>query len=222
MSEFESKKESEEYVEMSPITHYYNDVYFVRESQISAIMALDNLVQGFPVDHQEVFVKMMKSDFMPDEWEMENNIVTAKEKLAMLPLVVLAPVLEDSNCDLDDLKLWYYEAMRGVRLIAQGIHTDECLKCEQSVHGMCDYSMVCPRQFSQRFLIEPAITPDFGKDIYKTAPKREYAIVKNKVSLAIQQNLIESDAGQEIRKGYQVMYNAYMNKRAIGRPDRIV
>jgi hypothetical protein len=218
MSEYE---ESSEYKPMSPMMRYYNDINVVRESETSAMLAIDNLVQNFPIDNKMLFTKMMDSDLRPREWEMENDIVIAKEKLALLPLYVIGPELEDSSCDLDDLKLWYRDSLRGTRMIAQDIHTDECLNHTQPAHRMCDYSTTCPRRFSQQFLLFPAITPDFNKDIYKTAPKREFTIVMHKLDLAMSQGLIGFDACEDLRGEYKARYETYMSTRSLSEPDKI-
>lgn len=194
----------------------------MRENHTSAILAIVDFTKKLPIDHQSAFSSMMASDKMPMEWEMENDIIIAKEKLALLPLCAIAPELEQSSCDLDDLKAWYKEALRGARMVTQDIHTDECLQHVNPAHDMCDYSATCPRRFSYQFVMHSAIYPDFTKDIYKTAPKREFIIVRHKLDLAISQGLIGFDQCEDIREKYGEMYEGYMNSRSLSAPDNIV
>jgi hypothetical protein len=115
MNESESKNESE-YIPPTPILRYYNDVN-VYVSVASVIMSIDELVGNFPVDKGWVVQKMVKSDIMPSDWDMDYDPIIAKEKLSLLPLSVIAPELEKSSCDLDDMKMWYAECIKGIRMV---------------------------------------------------------------------------------------------------------
>lgn len=218
MSQFEHDNSSE-YIQMSPVARYYNDVNVVRENLTSAILAVMDLVRSSATDGDAALTAMLASEMMPMEWEMENDIVIAKEKLAILPLHTIARDLEDSRYDLDDLKEWYRESLRGIRMITNDIHTNACLQYTQPAHKMCDYSTVCPRRYSQQFLLLPAMAPDFSKDIYKTAPKREFTIVKHKLNLAMSQELIKFDECEDIKEAYELKYNTYMSTRTIESSD---
>lgn len=222
MSESESRSESE-YVPMSPVIRYYNDINLAAMSETSVVMALDNLVSSFPVEPATVFQKLRDSEYMPFDWEIEHDRVVAKEKLAILPLCVLGPQLEDSDCDLDELKEWYRDSLRGIRMVTQDIHTRDCLSAyAESTHEMCDYSTTCPQRFMEHFLLHPAKIPDFSKDIYKTAPKREFTIVKNKLTLAMRQDILTFIEHEMLMEKYTAQYDSYMYKRSLSEPDRII
>lgn len=220
MSQFEHESPSD-YTEMSPTRRYYNDINYVRENLTSAILAIDSLVQHTPFDSDVLFKKMLASEMMPMDWEMENDIVIAKEKLSLLPIHVHAKELENSDFDLSSLKNWYQDLLSGISMITNDIHTNDCLQSMQTAHDMCDYSTTCPRRYVQRYLLAPALHPDFTDDIYKTAPKRQFTIVKDKLDLAISNKIITAEACEGVRETYETQYNNYMSKRSINSPDAI-
>jgi hypothetical protein len=221
MSESQPKDESE-YVPLSPVMRYYNDINATM-SEVSIVMAMDNLVDSLPIETATMFQTLRESAYMPFDWEIEHDQVIAKEKLAMLPLYAIGPELENSDCDLDDLKEWYRDSLRGIRMVTQDIHTKDCLSAyTDPTHEMCDFSTTCPQRSMQYFLLHSAKTPDFSKDIYKTAPKREFTIVKDKLALAMSQSIISFDMHEILVGRYAAQYNTYMSKRSLSKSDRMI
>jgi hypothetical protein len=219
MSESESKNEFE-YVEPTPVMRYYYDVTTYASIK-SVIMSIDELVNNFPLNKTEVVQKMVESEAMPFDWELDNDPVIAKEKLSLLPLSVIAPELEKSSCDLDDMKMWYADCIRGIRLVTKDIHTEECLRHHQLGHEMCDFSTTCPQRFIEKFLVRSAVETDFSKDIYKTAPKREFTIVKNKLALAIRFSVLTFDESYDLMDAYSERYRDFMSDSPANETDSI-
>jgi hypothetical protein len=219
MSEFESKDESE-HISLTPILRYYNDVKVYVDTR-SVVMSIDELTHVFPLNQREVAKKMIESEAMPFDWELDNDPVISKEKLSLLPLAVIAPELEKSGCDLDHLKMWYAECIKGIRMVTQDIHTKECLRHHQLGHEMCDYSTTCPQRYIEKFLVRSAVDIDFSKDIYKSAPKREFTIVKNKLSLAMLCDVLTFDESYDLLEEYTARYNDFMSNASANEPDSI-
>ncbi|MET0980212.1 MAG: hypothetical protein ABWX90_03085 [Candidatus Saccharimonadales bacterium] len=220
MSESQPKDESE-YVTLSPVMRYYNDINLATMSEDLIVTSLDNLIDNVPAEKTTMFQAIRESAYMPFDWEIEYDRIIAKEKLALLPLYVVGPELENSNCDLDDLKEWYRDSLRGIRMVTRDIHTNDCLsKHTAPTHEMCDFSTTCPLRSMKYFLLQAAKTPDFSKDIYKTAPKREFTIVKDKLALAMSQSIINFDMHEILMDRYSTQYNAYMSKRSLSKSDR--
>lgn len=219
MSESGSKNEFE-YIEPSPIMRYYNDIS-IYVSTKSVIMSIDELVVKFPVNQRDVVQKMIESDTMPFDWELDNNQVIAKEKLSLLPLSIIAPELEKSSCDLDDMKAWYAECIKGIRMVTKDIHTKECLRHRQPGHEMCDFSTTCPQRYIEQFLVGPAVDTDFTKDIYKSAPKREFTIVRNKLALAMRFSVLTFDESSDLMEVYTDRYVEFISNVAANEPDSI-
>ncbi|MDB5186532.1 MAG: hypothetical protein JWM07_4 [Candidatus Saccharibacteria bacterium] len=211
-----------EYVEMTPITRYYSDVANLINSESYVTMSLHSLLESFPVDREKVLDEMRSSLFMPFDWEIAHDPVIAKEKLAMLPLSVIQSELEKANCDVDEIKSWYDNAVGGIRAVTLEVHSNHCLDRKAPNHLMCDFSTDCPLLFTERFLLREAEDPDFSKPMYRTAPDRQFTLTKNNIGIAIKQQFISSEIGDSILELYAFKFNQFMVCRTSNPSDNII
>lgn len=194
---------------ISPIRRYYFDVERTVDDKTNAIMAMLRLTDSLPPEIDLNIESIISSEGMPFEWEYDHDLRIAKEKLAILPLIVIGPQLDSSYCSPNKIRNWYGDAIRGMKMLTKDYHDNSCLESEVDWHRMCASSTDCPILILKRYLIQDTIAPDFTMKMYEDDHKRGFQVATTKLITGFEQGLLGEDTRDNLLEEYKKQYIRY-------------
>lgn len=214
MSEQSSNSEYE-HEPMSAVTRYYNDLYYLHGRYTNATQAIDNLVENSPIPLNTSVDKLIGNEYKNLEWQLDVEPRIAREKLILLPIVVIADKIDASDLETTQAQQWYRQAFTGITINIRDDHPDTCLDAEDfgHHHKMCTTSTDCPRIFIKQYLVSELNNPEFSDDIYKMNPRKMYEIMRVKVQSGIKNGFIEEEYAKLMFSNYSDRYNVYVTNR---------
>jgi hypothetical protein len=194
---------------ISPIRRYYFDVQHTVDTKTDAIMAMSRLTDSLPAEADISVDAIIGQQGMPFDWEYDHDLRIAKEKLAVLPLLVVGPKMDESYISPSEVKDWYYDAIRGVKSLVKDEHTANCLEHEMDWHFMCESSTDCPIIIAKRYLLKDTEMPDFSSKMYERNFSRGFEIATAKLAIGVEYGLLDGDAKTNLLEAYKKMYIRY-------------
>ncbi|MDB5186534.1 MAG: hypothetical protein JWM07_6 [Candidatus Saccharibacteria bacterium] len=214
MSEHSSSSKHE-YEPMSTVTRYYNDLYYLNGRYANAVQAIDNLIDNSPVPLNTSVDKLIGNEYQNLEWQLDVEPRIARERLTLLPIVIIADKIDASDLEVTQAQQWYRQLFTGITMNISDDHPDKCLDAEVlgHHHKMCATSTDCPRIFIKQYLVSELNNPEFSDDIYKMNPRRMYEIMRVKVQAGIKNEFIEEEYAKLMFSNYSDRYNVYVANR---------
>jgi hypothetical protein len=192
--------------QISPIRKYYFDVERTVDCKTDAVMAMSRLIDSLPSELDITIDSITSHEGMPFDWEYDHDLRIAKEKLAILPLLVVGPQLDESSISSSDLKEWYDDAIRGIKFSVKEDHTTKCLEHEADWNCMCESSTYCPVITAKKYLLQDAEMPDFSSKMYENNLSRGFEIATAKLAIGVEYELLEGEARINLLEEYKKMY----------------
>lgn len=176
--------------EMSPLRRYYSDLRCI-ETHVSALMSLAELFEHTPVVPVLSLNEVASSDLMPDDDDFWMDERLSRERMALLPLYVVAPSLEQSELPSSDVKDWYEEVANRIKWLTKDQHSEDCLKCytetidsdRDPFDAKCDKSDVCPWRYMEAYFGKPVLNKEVIEPYYGKAMSRHYELTMARLAI---------------------------------------
>lgn len=194
---------------ISPIRRYYFDVDRTVDDVQKTVMAMSRLIDSLPSEIDANLDDIMRNNRVPLDWEYDYDPRIAKEKLAIVPLLVVGPQLDNSSIPVDELRQWYDDLLRGMQALTKDAHDERCLKFESGWHFLCDSSTECPIRIAKQYLIHDTVMPNFTNKMYQDDHKRAFQVATTKLSVCTQQGLLQPETRVSILEEYKKKYIRY-------------
>ncbi|MET0980369.1 MAG: hypothetical protein ABWX90_03875 [Candidatus Saccharimonadales bacterium] len=195
--------------QMSPVRKYYFDVEQTVDGETDAVMAMARLIDSLPLEIDITVDSIASHPGMPSDWEYDHDLRIAKEKLAILPLLVIGPQLDESSVSPSDIKGWYDDVIGGIEYVAKDDHSLKCLACETDWGGMCDSSAECPVIITKKYLLQGAEMPDFFSKMYGANPSRGFEITIAKIAISVEYGLLKATSSIDLLEEYREKYERH-------------